>query len=41
MRIKTNKNAGAIASNPNQTDTRILKVKTNVRAGFNYTKIMF
>jgi hypothetical protein len=33
MKIKTNMKAGALSGNHNQTVTRGLKVKTNIKAG--------
>jgi hypothetical protein len=35
MKIKTNVKAGALTDNHNQTVSRGLKVKTDVKAGFN------
>jgi hypothetical protein len=35
MKIKTNVKAGGLSVNHNQTVARGLKVKTNVRSGFN------
>jgi hypothetical protein len=41
MKVKTNVKTGAIASNHNQKVSRGLKVKTNVKAGLNFTKITY
>jgi hypothetical protein len=41
LKVKSGVKAGAIAANHSQTVTRSLRVKTNVKAGLNYTKICF
>ena len=41
LKVKSGIKAGKLASNHNQTISSGLRVKTNVRAGLNFTKICF
>jgi len=40
MKVKTNIKVGRIVSNHNQTASRGLKVKTNVKAGINFVAVV-